>query len=168
MPKDEAQRLRRIAAEADAAERRRKQKELEDAGNHQAVVSGIEAEREAEKAAREAAEAKADARVEELERNTTATTVASRLKFNDPADALLHLPANTSNDEASIEKALKKVAEEKAYLVNGQGGRTGAPGGGGTPPAPTDIDTAIAKAEADGDVALSTRLKRQKHFSASK
>jgi hypothetical protein len=160
MPRDEAERLRRRVAEADAAERKRKQKEQEDAGNHQAVVAEREAERDAEKAAREAAEAK----VAEVERNQTVTTVAGRLNFADPADALAFLPADTLSDEASIEKALKKVAEEKAYLVNGQGDRTGAPGGGNTPPAPTDIDDQIREAEKAGDVGLSTRLKRQKKF----
>ena len=101
--------------------------------------------------------------MENNRKGSTVTTVASRLKFNDPADALLHLPSDTANEEAAIERALKKLAKEKPYLVGGQGSRTGAPGGGGEPTS-TDIDAEIAQAEKDGDVAKSTRLKRQKAF----
>lgn len=154
----ELNRLQRIASEKDEADRKRKREEDEAAGKHAEVVQTVESEREAEKTKREEVEAE----LESERKAATVATVAGRLKFNDPADALAFLPADTPNDEASIETALKKVAEEKAYLVGGQGSRTGAPGGGNTPPAPTDIDAAIAKAEADGDVATSTRLKRQK------
>jgi colicin import membrane protein len=158
MPKDEAERLRRKVAEADAAERKRKREEEEAAGNHAEVVKGVEGERDSEKSKREGLEAE----LESERKAATVATVASRLKFNDPADALLHLPADTANDEKAIEKALKKVADEKKYLVGGQGSRTAAPGGGGDPVPPTDIEDAIRKAEAEGDVTTSTRLKRQK------
>ena len=157
---NELNRLKRIASEKDAADKKRKREEDEAAGKHAEVVQGVEAEREAEKTAREKVEAEKAA----LERSVTVKDVASRLKFNDPADALLHLPADTPNDEKAIETALKKVAEEKKYLVGGQGSRTAAPGGGGEPPTPTDIDAEIAQAEKDGDVSKSTRLKRQKAF----
>lgn len=159
---DEAElnRLRRKVSDTEKAEKKRKREEAEAADDHGAVVKSLEEESDEK-----------DGRITELEselentrKGQTVTAVAGRLKFNDPADALAFLPADTPNDEASIEKALKKVAEEKAYLVGGQGSRTGAPGGGGEPAPPTDIDAAIAKAEADKDVALSTRLKRQKHL----
>lgn len=160
----ELNRLQRIASEKDEADRKRKREEDEAAGKHAEVVQTVESEREAEKTKREEVEAE----LEGERKAATVAAVAGRLKFNDPADALAFLPADTPNDEASIEKALKKVAEEKAYLVGGQGSRTAAPGGGGDPAPPNDIDAQIAQAEKDGDVALSTRLKRQKHFSASK
>jgi len=157
---NEFNRLKRIAAEKDAADKKRKREEDEAAGKHNEVVSGLESERDTEKSERERVEGeKAD-----LERSITVRDVANRLKFNDPADALLHLPADTTNDEKAIEKALKKVADEKKYLVGGQGSRTAAPGGGNEPPTPADIDAEIAQAEKDGDVAKSTRLKRQKAF----
>jgi hypothetical protein len=150
----EINRLKRIASEKDAADKKRKREEDEAAGKHAEVVKDLEEELATAKAERE-----------KIERNQTVTTVAGRLNFNDPADALLHLPPDTPNDEASIETALKKVAEEKKYLIGGQGTRTGAPGGGNEPTTSPDIDEQIRKAEADGDIGLSTRLKRQKAFS---
>lgn len=161
---NELNRLKRIAAEADKAEKARKRKEEEEAGRHSEVVKTVEEERETEKKRADEKEAE----IESLKRSITVKDVAARLKFNDPADALLHLPADTPNDEKSIEKALKKVAEEKKYLVGGPGSRTGAPGGGGEPPAPNDIDAEIRKAEEDGDVAKSTQLKRQKYAQQQK
>lgn len=157
---NELNRLKRIASEKDAADKKRKREEDEAAGRHAEVVQTVESERETEKSERERVEGeKAD-----LERSATVGEVADRIGFINRQDALLNLPADTPNDEKAIEKALKKVAEEKKYLVGGQGSRTAAPGGGGEPPTPTDIDAQIAQAEKDGDVALSTRLKRQKAF----
>jgi len=157
---DELNRLRRKVSDADKAEKARKRKEAEEADDHGAVVKSVEDERDE----RDTRISELEAELENTRKGQTVTTVASRLKFNDPADALLHLPADTPNDEKAIEKALKKVAEEKKYLVGGQGSRTGAPGGGGDPAPPTDIDAQITQAEKDGDVALSTRLKREKAF----
>lgn len=147
----ELNRLKRIAAERDKEEKDRKRKEAEEAGRHEEVSKELEAEREAEKTRRE-----------NLERSITVRDVATRLKFTDPADALHFLPDDIANDESAIERALKKVAEEKPYLIGGQGNRTGAPGGGNDPTPPADIDDQIREAEKEGDTAKSIRLKRVK------
>lgn len=154
---DEYNRMRREISEADKAKRERERKEAEKAGEHDKVVEAAEEERDEEKSKREQLEAE----LENTRKGSTVTTVASRLNFVDPADALLHLPSDTPNDEAAIERALKKLAKEKPYLAGGQGSRTGAAGGGSDPQS-KDIYSEIRKAEEDGDVATSTRLKRQK------
>lgn len=154
----EYHRLQRIASEKAEADRKRKREEDEAAGRHAEVVESVEQERETEKSARETVEAEKA----ELELNITVRDVASRLKFIDAADARLHLPENTPNDPKEVERALKKVAEEKSYLIGGQGSRTGAPGGGGDPIEDADIDEQIREAEKAGDTAKSIRLKRIK------
>jgi hypothetical protein len=154
----EYHRLKRIAAEKAEADRKRKREEDEAAGRHAEVVESVEQERETEKSAREEVEqSKA-----ELELSITVRDVAGRLGFIDPADARLHLPEGTPNDPKEIERSLKKVAEEKKYLIGGQGSRTGAPGGGADPSKEADIDEQIREAEKNGDTATSIRLKRVK------
>jgi colicin import membrane protein len=154
----EFHRLQRIAAEKAEGDRKRKREEDEAAGRHAEVVESVEQERETERTAREEVEASKS----ELELSITVRDVATRLGFIDPADARLHLPDGTPNDPKEVERALKKVAEEKKYLTGGQGSRTGAPGGGADPSQEPDIDEQIREAETNGDTATSIRLKRAK------
>jgi hypothetical protein len=154
----ELNRLKRIASEKAEADRKKKREEEEAAGRHAEVVESVEGERDTEKSERE----KVEADKAELELSITVRDAAARQNFIDAADARLHLPDGIPNDPKEVERALKKLAEEKPYLIGGQGSRTGAPAGGGDPSNPPDIDEQIRKAEAAGDTSTSIRLKRVK------
>lgn len=93
---------KRLADEKAARER----KEAEDKG-------------EFEKLAKEAEEraTKAEARAERVERETRVSKIASRLRFRDADDVLHHLSEADTADDSSVEKALKKLAEAKPYLI---------------------------------------------------
>jgi colicin import membrane protein len=107
----------------------RERKAAEEAGNHQQLY-------EAEKKKREEAERKAteaeQARVEEQQR-IRVERIATRLKFRDPEDVLHRLSDDDRSSDEKVEKALKKLADEKSYLIEGAGNRNqgGAGGGGG-------------------------------------
>lgn len=156
----ELNRLRRELATARKAEKDRKRKEAHEAGDHDEIVRAAEEERD--EAVRERDEVRQE--LVTSQREATVTKVAARLKFRDAADALQNLPADLPDDAdaAAIERALKKVAKDKDYLIDGQGTRTGAPAGGGDPPTPKDLDEQIREAESKGDFQKSLELKNQK------
>lgn len=131
------------------ASRRQREKEMEaelqkfrDAEKEREKAEMTEAERAKTEA--EEAKAKADAAeqalIEERKRNALMSQ-ASKLKFRDPEDALAYIDLEgvKMNDDgtphkASVESAVKKVAEDKKYLIEGPGSADG--GTTGTPPKP--------------------------------
>lgn len=155
---DDYNRLKREAADRAKADREAERKRAEEEGRHADVVKALEDERDSEKKRADDAEGN----LARLEKQLLVNKVAQKLKFRDPADASLHLPDDTPADEAAIERALKTVAKEKDYLIDGQGSRTGGPAGGGDPPAPKDLDDQIKAAEEKGDHREAMRLKNQK------
>jgi colicin import membrane protein len=114
------------------AEDERQRKADEEAGNHKAI-----AEREKQRADEAEARAKAaeEARQKDV-RERRVEKIARRLKFRDPDDVMHRLSDDVLDDDSKVEKALKDLATEKAYLVeNGETPRqrdvTGDGGGGG-------------------------------------
>lgn len=122
------------------ASRRQHEKDLEaelqkykDAETERAKAEMTEAERakaeaEEEKKAREAAET---ALVNERKRNAVISE-AAKLKFLDPEDALAYIDVEDirmTDDgrphKTSVESAVKKVADEKKYLISGTGSADG-------------------------------------------
>lgn len=156
--RDDYNRLKREAAERAKKDREAERKRAEEEGRHQDVISGLEKERDTEKERADTAEGELAA----LRKQIVVERVARKLNFRDPADALLHLPDDTEGTEAAVEKALKTVKQEKSYLIDGQGTRSGAPAGGGEPSDPGDIDAQIKKAEGKGDHREAMRLKNRK------
>lgn len=112
MTKAEADALRREVAES-----RRKAKKAEDeakrTAEEQAKKDG-EWQKLAEQKGKEAEEAAA--RLGRLERQRTATEVATRLKFHNPAGAHRFL-GEDPQDEQQIEAALREIADRESYLV---------------------------------------------------
>lgn len=99
------------------------------------------AEAEEAKAARETAE---KALVDERKRNAIISE-ASKLKFRDPEDALVYVDLEDirmTDDgkphKTSIEAAVKKIADEKKYLIGGAGSADGGTRGDNPPPAERD------------------------------
>lgn len=78
---------------------------------------------------------KAEEDLDTLRREIRVTGIASKLSFRDPADAMKMLSVDATGDDKTAERALRKLAEEKSYLVderkargrsmNGGGGSTG-------------------------------------------
>jgi hypothetical protein len=119
----EVERLKRIEKEhretKEKAEREKKdaeRKKAQEEGRWQELVS--EAEKKADEAARERDEAKNELVTYKFERRVQ--DVASNLGFQDASDAYKFLPGDfeKDSDEKAIERALKKVLENKPYLRN--------------------------------------------------
>lgn len=149
---------------AENARYRTRAKELEDADAERrkqelSEIDRLKLELEEKNTAIEAAEQNI---VSERRRNAVIAE-ASKLKFRDPSDALAYidLTAITLNsdgtpDKRSVETAVKKVAEEKTYLIAGPGTADGA--STGRPPKPESewIKQQEADIQARGGVAVPT------------
>lgn len=128
------ERLRQIGREHEKAEKKRQEEERK-AQRDKAIADG-----RFEEAMKEQAEATATAQRERDEATTALTNerrarrvsdVAKRLGFKDPADAGLFIRPEDGDDDAATERALKKVARSKPYLVESRR-PNGLPMGGGS------------------------------------
>lgn len=122
-PWDEHNRLKREAAEASkrsrAAEReakKQRQRAQKESGQYDEILSEKDEE---VAAAAERAEA-AEYALEKFQRDSRVSKIAGRLGFRDPSDALAMLNEDDVEDDNSTERALKRLAREKPYLVDGK------------------------------------------------
>jgi hypothetical protein len=126
------ERLRQVAREHDAAQKKaakdeaaRKRKQQQEEGRFEEMMR-----EEAE--SRAAIEAERDQARTELateRRQRAVESVAKRLGFKDAEDANAFLSPDDAEDEISIERALKRIAKKKPYLVDTRR-PTGVPVGG--------------------------------------
>lgn len=119
--RDEYNRLRRESAEAAkrarTAEReakKQRERERREAGQHDEII----AEKEEEAAAAAARAEAAEYQLEQFQRRTRINAMASSLGFRDPEDAAHFLDEDETDDDRSTERALKRLAREKPYLVD--------------------------------------------------
>lgn len=117
----------------ESASYRTKNKELEDkeaerVKSELSEVERLKVEKEESDSKVKAAE---EALVLERKRNAIISE-AGRLKFRDPSDALAHIDLETitltqegTAHKGSVEAAVKKVADSKAYLISGPGSADG-------------------------------------------
>lgn len=134
----EYNRLKRVAAEADKARkeaekeaRKRREREQRESGQWQELLD----ERDETIRTLEAERDEARYELTSFQRRVRVTRAAVRLGFKDPEDAVRFLPEDETEDDASTERALKRLAREKSYLVeqrrssgapvNGEGGAGG-------------------------------------------
>jgi hypothetical protein len=118
--KAELNRLKRIAAESDAARKkaereakRRKEKEQRDNGQWQDLLDERDEKINELEAERDEARYNHDQNL----REGRVTKAANRLGFKDPSDAFRFLAEDETDDDASTERGLKRLAKEKPYLV---------------------------------------------------
>lgn len=114
--RNEANRLRREAAERSRKERERKRKEAEEQGKWEQIARSLEEERDAALAGEQ--EAREELRA--FQREVRVTRIATRLGFRDPDDALRFLADGEADDDNQCERALKRIASEKPYLIADQ------------------------------------------------
>lgn len=144
MSKNEAARLRRIAKEKEAADKKAK-KDKEDADRKRKEEAGEFEELLKEERDKTAAETKrADDAEEELKTfkfQVNVGKVAKDIGFKDPTDAFLYLDKeqHLESDERTLERALKKVLDKKDYLkaprtATGGSGSGGSGSGNGSGP----------------------------------
>lgn len=116
----ELNRLKRIAAEAEKKakqaereERKRRERARAEAGQFQELLD------ERDEHAREIEAERDEARyeLENYKREVRVTKIAQRLNYRDPSDAARFLTDDETEDDASTERALKRLAKEKSYLV---------------------------------------------------
>lgn len=135
MPKGEAARLRKEAADAAKEKREREKKDKAEREKQQAQQGQFEEmAAEAKKERDEAVEAKekAEKALADFKSEIGIEKVAKRLNFKDPGDAHLFLTAEErAMDENGIERGLKRVLREKSYLKSDRPDTGGGHGGGG-------------------------------------
>jgi hypothetical protein len=126
---DEHNRLKREAAEAQKAARaaqreakRQREREQRESGQYDELL----AEKDEEVLAAAARAEAAEWQLEQFQRTNRITGAATRLGFKDPGDAVRFLDDDDTEDEVSTERALKRLAREKPYLIDNQR-RSGAP-----------------------------------------
>lgn len=127
------ERLRTIARQHDVAERKRKQEEAERLRQQQISEGRFdealkEAHEERDTAARERDEA--NNLLTQERRDRRIGDIAKRLGFKDSGDAMAFVRPEDGDDDAAAERALKKLARNKPYLVESRRA-TGLPVGGG-------------------------------------
>lgn len=118
---DEHNRLRREAAEASkrsrAAEREaRKSRERE--RREQGQYDEILAEKDEEVAGAAARAEAAEYQLGEFQRRIRISAAANRIGFKDAEDAVRFLDEDDTEDDVSTERALKRLAREKPYLID--------------------------------------------------
>jgi hypothetical protein len=124
--------LRKKVSDAEAADRRRKDKKRQqqrEEGQYKDMAE--EAERERDEAKAEAEKAKQE--LAEFKAQSGIAKVAKRLGFHEPDDAVRFLPEElrTSTDEKVIERALKTIKRDRQYLAGDPKATGGGHGGGG-------------------------------------
>lgn len=131
-PWDEFNRLRREQADTAKAARlaqkdakKARDRERKEAGQYDEILAEKDEEVSAAGARAEAAEYQLD----QFQRRTLINSTAQRLHFKDPQDAVRFLDEDDTDDEVSTERALKRLAREKPYLIDARRA-SGAPIGG--------------------------------------
>lgn len=126
-------RMRQIAKEHDALEARRrkdekdrKEKEQREQGRFEEMLK----EKDDERATTEAERDEARLELYNHKRTLRVEKAAKLLGFKDPDDAIRFITEEDSEDDAATERALRKLAKRKPYLVD-QRRSTGVPVGGG-------------------------------------
>lgn len=118
--RNEINRLKRVAAEADKKARKAETDKAKADGDFQKLAD------DANKRADEA-----EAKAQKVERKQRVTTAAGRLGFKDPADAMRILADEDSgyacdlDDDSAVTRALGQLKKDKAYLLGGGTSRTG-------------------------------------------
>lgn len=121
-----ARRKKQEKAEARAKAERERQAAAQ--GRWEELAEERQAEAEEAKAEAEAAQY----RLDQFQRNLRVQGAATRLGFKDPGDAIRFLDDADTDDDAKTERALKKLAEQKPYLVDERRPTGGAINGGGS------------------------------------
>ena len=134
LPKSEAEAMRkenaafkRKMAEAEKAARRERETLAADQGRWEELAQEREQEVLEALDAKEAAEYELD----RYRREVRTVGLATRLGFRDPRDAILHLSDDDTADEGTCERALRKLAKDKQYLVDPRRASGVASGGSG-------------------------------------
>jgi hypothetical protein len=119
--KSEFERLKRIARESETARKkaereaaRRAEQEKRESGNWEELLRERDERLMEIEAERETARMELDITL----RNQRIGSAATRLNFRDPEDAQHFLSEDETMDDAATERALKRLAREKPYLVN--------------------------------------------------
>lgn len=119
--RDEYNRLKREQAEAAKARRKAerdakkaRERERKEAGQYDEIL----AEKDEEVAAAAARAEAAEYQLEQFQRRNRITAAATRLGFKDPEDAIRFLDEDETDDDVSTERALKRLAREKRYLID--------------------------------------------------
>jgi hypothetical protein len=133
MSRKEAEALRREVAEtrrakskAEREARAERERQQAEQGRWEELASDRMREVEEANARAEAAEYNLD----RFQRELRVNSIATRLGFKDPADAIRFLDDDDTGDDAIAERALKKLAEQKEYLVERRRGSGGPTNGG--------------------------------------
>jgi hypothetical protein len=119
--KNEYNRLKREQAEAAKARRKAerdakkaRERERKEAGQYDEILAEKDEEVSAAAARAEAAEYQ----LEQFQRRHRITAAATRLGFKDPEDAIRFLDEDDTDDDVMTERALKRLAREKRYLID--------------------------------------------------
>lgn len=130
----------RAAREAKKSARDQAAQAAQDSGNWEQVAKSREGEiTDLREQLGEATDARtaAEYALDQYQRKVRVATVASKLQFRDPADAIAMLNDDDSSDDKSVERALRKLIENKPYLVDQRRatgrGMNGGSGGNGAP-----------------------------------
>jgi hypothetical protein len=129
---DEFNRLKREQAEsakqrrkAEAEAKKAREQAQRESGNYDELLGEKDTEVQEAAARAEAAEYQ----LEQFQRTQRISSIANRLGFKDSEDAVRFLDDDDSDDDVTAERALKRLAREKPYLVDTRRS-TGAPVGG--------------------------------------
>lgn len=132
LSRSEYERLRRIAREHDKAtkdrekaERDAKEKQRRAEGQYEELLKEKDEQIRTTEGERDEAKYQLDA----FKRQVRVMEAAKRLGFKDPEDAFRYLSDEDTEDDTTTERALKRLAKNKTYLVN-ERRSSGAPVGG--------------------------------------
>lgn len=106
----------------------------QDQGNWEEVAKNAQAELEEVRQSVAALEQERDTAkgdLDSFQRQVRVTSIASRMGFKDPADARALLSPEDTGDDKAAERALRKLAESKNYLVDEQRATGRSMGNGG-------------------------------------
>lgn len=118
-------------AKKDAAEARRSK--AQQTGNWEQVAKERESELKDAVERADSAEARAvtaEQNLDNFQREVRVTRIAGRFGFHDPRDALAQLSDEDTGDDKTCERALRKLAQDKPYLVDPRRARGRAMGSG--------------------------------------
>lgn len=120
LPKKEADALRHEVAKArdekrkaEAAAKKERERVAAEEGRFSEVIE--EREREAQEAAARAEAAEFE--LDQFQRQIRVSNIANKLGFKDPSDAFRFLSDDDTGDDDTAERALKRLADSKDYLI---------------------------------------------------
>lgn len=129
LKRSEVERLKRIAREHDQAQKRREAEEKktkERARKEQGQYEELLREKDEDIRTKEGERDEARYQLDAFKRRIRVNDAAQRLGFKDPGDAFRFLSDADTEDDTTTERALKRLAREKKYLVE-ERRSTGAP-----------------------------------------